>query len=1236
MSTLGRSRWGAGVLLAALICIILAGSGFDSTASAQTPATDYDSDDDGLIEVTSQAQLGAIRWDLNGNGTADESTNATNYSAAFPGAVQRMGCPSTGCIGYELAASITLGGNWSPIGDDTDNFTATFDGNAPSYTIGNLFISASTDYIGLFGVTGTRSVIRNVKLTGVDVTGNDYVGVLAGRNRGRVSNCETIGLVKGRWRVGGLTGLSDGAITASASNVTVTSTSAGGYAGGLVGESKAAINDSSASGTVRAPAWVGGLVGRNEASITGSTANGAVTATRTSGSSLAGGLVGQNLAAPIRNSHASGNVTGFQNTVGGLVGSNYDALAWSGSTTPRNTITGSTASGTVRTTTGSNVGGLVGWNNGSISDSAAFNPSVTGAHLVGGLVGVNYENQADGSNTIDRSTATASVTGTASVSLNVGGLVGWNNGPVRDSYAGGAVQGVSQKGGLVGSNNPGGRVIDSRADGAVGNSTTAGSATGGLVGLNKGPVAGSVATGTVSGSASSTALGGLVGRNEGSISGSAATGAVSGGSQVGGLVGYATYAGRITESWAGGAVSAISLPDVSTSGTLVGGLVGWNDGPVGASFATGNVTGTDVAGGLIGRNIGMLIATHATGNVTVSGSPFCTPGVACPEGVGGLIGYALERTIASTLTTPFTYSTSSVEASYSTGSVSGDSTHILGSFAGNAERDTTTPSDSASFTNSYWDTGTSGQTLGVGSDDEDENGTIDGTETATAGVTGQTTAALKAPTGYTGIFANWNVTITNVTARTGGPWNFGAATDYPVLRGLSASPSFAAGTATRSVAEELAAGASIGSPLTATDSDALSYKLVGADAIFFAINGMTGQLLTKTRLDYENPGDADRNNEYEFMIQARDGTTVAFQTVAVTVTDAIENLAAPTITGDATVTVTENSTAVATYQAVDPDGATSTFTWTLGGDDAGAFEISDAGVLTFDPAPDFEAPGDANTNNIYEVTVQADDGGMTGDFDVLVTVMDVDEPADISFVATGGVTVTDNALTVDENHDGTLAAFTASDPENAVGLTYVWSVDMTDYFVMRAGVLSFVSIPDYDIPAGGVNVYDITVSALDSDGETGSIALTVTVEDVDEPPEITLASAAGVDVTVDESAVSVEENHTADLVDVTATDPEGIHADYTLALGGTHSGSFTLNAGVLSFTNPPDHEAREVYRLRLTASNASESSTLDVTVTVGDVNEPPIISSGEDEVSLNEVVDPTTGPGDRRRHLSEE
>ena len=1208
MSTLGRSRWGAGVLLAALIGIVLAGSGFDSTASAQSPAIDYDADDDGLIEVTSEAQMSAIRWDLNGNGAADESVNATNYSSAFPGAVLRMGCPATGCTGYELAASISLGGSWEPIGDNTDNFTATFDGNAPSYTIGNLFITRTTDYSGLFGVTGTRSVIRNVKLTLVYVVGNDYVGALAGRSRGRISNCETTGTVEGRWWIGGLIGWSEGAITASVSSATVSSQS-GGIVGGLLGESTAAIEDSSASGTVEAPAWAGGLVGRNKASITGSTASGAVTATRTSGSSLAGGLVGQNLAAPIQNSHASGDVTGSQNTVGGLVGSNYDELAGNGSTTPRNTIIGSTASGTV-TTTGSNVGGLVGWNNGSISDSAAFNSSVTGAHRVGGLVGANYDQQADGSNTIDRSTATASVTGTNAASLNVGGLVGWNNGPVRDSYAGGAVQGVAQKGGLIGSNNPGGRVIDSRADGAVGDSADADSTLGGLVGLNKGAVAGSVATGTVSGSAASNTLGGLVGRNEGSISGSAATGAVSGGSRVGGLVGYGTYAGRITESWARGAVSAISLPNVSESGTMVGGLVGWNDGAVGASFATGNVTGTDLAGGLMGRNLGMLIATHATGNVTVSGSPFCTPGVVCSEGVGGLIGFALERTLASTLTTPFTYSASSVEASYSTGSVSGDSTHILGGLAGNAERDTTTPSDSASFTNSYWDTGTSGQTLGVGSDDEDENGTIDGTETATAGVTGQTTTALKAPTGYTGIFADWNVSIPNVTARVGGPWDFGAATDYPVLRGPSTPPSLPAGTATRSVAEERTADTPIGSPLTATDSDgdALSYKLVGADATFFAINGMTGQLLTKAILDYEQPDDADRDNEYEFMIQARDGTSVAFRPVTVTVTDAIENLAAPIITGGATVTVTENSTVVVTYQAVDPDGATSTFTWTLGGDDAGAFEISNRGVLTFDPAPDFEAPGDADRNNIYEVTVQANDGGRTGELDVLVTVEGGDDPPVVEGVAT---------VTIAENSTAPVATYRAHDPDRATN-TFTWSLAGNDagaFNVSDRGLLTFDRAPNFEAPgdANGNNIYEVTVEA--NDGLTGELDVLVTVEDVDEPPEID-----------GDARFTIAENSATFVGSYSASDPEGAITSWE-TLDGPDARYFAFDNGALSFLDTPDYEARssKVYRVTVRATDESNMrGSLPVTVTLTNVNEAPTIG-GPETIDVNEGHTGTLG-----------
>ena len=75
--------------------------------AAQT-TTDYDSDNDGLIAVANLAQLNAIRWDLDGDGAADDASNDTDYAAAFPTPATDMGCPSTGCTGYELTANLNL------------------------------------------------------------------------------------------------------------------------------------------------------------------------------------------------------------------------------------------------------------------------------------------------------------------------------------------------------------------------------------------------------------------------------------------------------------------------------------------------------------------------------------------------------------------------------------------------------------------------------------------------------------------------------------------------------------------------------------------------------------------------------------------------------------------------------------------------------------------------------------------------------------------------------------------------------------------------------------------------------------------------------------------------------------------------------------------------------------------------------------------------------------------------
>lgn len=125
----------------------------------------------------------------------------------------------------------------------------------------------------------------------------------------------------------------------------------------------------------------------------------------------------------------------------------------------------------------SNVGGLVGTNFGTVSQSYVTG-NVSGATLVGALVGFNG---ASGS------IARAYATGTANGQI-AGGLVGVNDGAISDSYATGSVNyfRVSlEAGGLVGLN--GGSITQSYATGLVG--LSGGFVFGGLVAVEvAGPV----------------------------------------------------------------------------------------------------------------------------------------------------------------------------------------------------------------------------------------------------------------------------------------------------------------------------------------------------------------------------------------------------------------------------------------------------------------------------------------------------------------------------------------------------------------------------------------------------------------------------------------------------------------------------------------------------------------------------------------------------------------------------
>ena len=168
--------------------------------------------------------------------------------------------------------------------------------------------------------------------------------------------------------------------------------------------------------------------------------------------------------------------------------------------------------------------------------------------------------------------------------------------------------------------------------------------------------------------------------------------------------------------------------------------------------------------------------------------------------------------------------------------------------------------------------------------------------------------------------------------------------------------------------------------VTATDPDAgdtQTFSIVGgADAAKFSINSATGVLAFISAPNFEAPTDADGNNIYEVTVRVTDrGGLSDTQAIAVTVID--QNDVAPTITSGATGSEAENTaTSSVVYDANATDSDTvGTVAFSLTGTDAGRFSINSAtGEVTFLASPDFEAPTDADANNLYEVVVHANDG----------------------------------------------------------------------------------------------------------------------------------------------------------------------------------------------------------------------------------------------------------------------
>ena len=261
------------------------------------------------------------------------------------------------------------------------------------------------------------------------------------------------------------------------------------------------------------------------------------------------------------------------------------------------------------------------------------------------------------------------------------------------------------------------------------------------------------------------------------------------------------------------------------------------------------------------------------------------------------------------------------------------------------------------------------------------------------------------------------------------------------------------------------------------------------------------------RLRYDHDGSETAADGFGFDVDDGAGTLTRGQ---FNITVRPVNDHAPVITShgggaSADVQVAENSTAVGLVQASDIDQPGASLRYSIGGGaDAALFSIdAQSGVLRFVNAPDFEAPLDADADNVYALTVVADDGQFSDSQDLRVQVQPRNDTSP-RFTTPASWLVDENTQAVAQLH-----AVDADLPATTLRYSIVGGVDAARFAIdENTGALVFLAAANFEAATddGADNSYQLIVQA--HDGElSGQQALTVRVRDVNEAPQLAEQSA---------------------------------------------------------------------------------------------------------------------------------
>ncbi|HNS20642.1 MAG TPA: GLUG motif-containing protein, partial [Sedimentisphaerales bacterium] len=493
---------------------------------------------------------------------------------------------------------------------DGTPFVGVFDGKG--HTILHLTITGGS-YVGLFGGLASGGEIKDLGVTDVNVTGDNYVSALVGYNDGTVSQCYSTGAVGGGNQVGGLVGHNAGGVHRCFSTGTVWCarryTGGPQYFGGLVGSNAGAVTNCYSTSPVRGPSLdVGGLVGINfyGSTVTHCYSTGVVQYVSSGG--LVGRAGGSAVVQCFWDTQTSGQIT----SAGGLGKTmaemqdirTYLDAGWD--------FVGEAENGTTEVWQMPQGGGypvlaiLSGYSPPPLQGQGTPDDPylISDARELGAMTYYNPR---------------ASYRLVASIDLS-----GIHWGTAVIPWFSGSFEGASL---------------------TISHLTIQGAGAVGLFGrLGSGAEVKNLGLVDVNVSGSGHHIGSLAGSSDGTLIQCYAMGTVAGESFVGGLVGTISYC-PVTRSYAN-VIHSYSTASVRGAGSNIGGLVGGNfGGDVTQSYSSGTVSGGSYVGGLVGLN-GEYFAVYGTGGLWKSfyrashiDECHATGGVTGDDDVGGLVGF---------------------------------------------------------------------------------------------------------------------------------------------------------------------------------------------------------------------------------------------------------------------------------------------------------------------------------------------------------------------------------------------------------------------------------------------------------------------------------------------------------------------------------------------------------------------------------------------------------------------